>query len=165
LGAVMNIIRKIVRGFVPYGLIEYRRNIIQKRLGTRWVYTYLAMPSLGKERQDFVFEYHDYIRASSLELIANEIYDKNIGGSTAELGVYKGGFAKNINLAFPDRKLYLFDTFEGFDKRDIKTELENSYSTGEQDFSETSAEQVLKQMKNKQNCIIKKGIFLKQRKG
>jgi len=116
------------------------------------------MMALDKERKNFVFE-TDYIRGSSLELIANEIYDKNIEGSVAELGVYRGDFARIINKAFPDRKLYLFDTFEGFDKRDVQTELEGNFSTGEQDFSETSVELVLKKMPNNKNCIVKKGFF------
>ena len=116
------------------------------------------MAALDKERPQFVFE-HDYIRASSLELIANEIDDKNIAGSVAELGVYRGNFAQIINKTFPDKKLYLFDTFEGFDKRDVKTEVEKNYSTGEQDFSKTSVELVLDKMQNRENCIIKKGFF------
>jgi O-methyltransferase len=116
------------------------------------------MMALDRERNKFVFE-TDYIRGSSLELIANEIYDKKIQGNVAELGVYRGDFAKFINRAFPDRKLYLFDTFEGFDKRDVETELKNKFSTGEQDFSETSVELVLNKMENRQNCIIKKGFF------
>jgi len=118
-----------------------------------------TMMALDKERKKFSFKSGDYVRTSSLELIANEIYDKNIGGNVAELGVYRGDFAKIINEAFPDRKLYLFDTFEGFDKRDVKTELENSFSTGDQDFSGTSVELVLDKMQNRQNCIVKKGFF------
>jgi O-methyltransferase len=117
-----------------------------------------VMMALDKERQPFVFE-NEYIRASSLELIANEIYDKNIDGSVAELGVYRGDFAKLINIVFPDRKLYLFDTFEGFDERDVKTEITNGFSMGNQDFSETSLELVLNKMKHKENCIIRKGYF------
>ena len=31
---------------------------------------------------------------------------------------------------FPDRKLFLFDTFEGFDERDIIIDKANSYSDG-----------------------------------
>ena len=43
-------------------------------------------------------------------------------GECAEAGVFEGDFAKWINQYFPDRKLYLFDTFEGFDMRDIEKE-------------------------------------------
>ena len=48
-----------------------------------------------------------------------------------------GRFGRNINKVFPDRKLYLFDTFDGFDKRDVKTEVNENYSQGNQDFSNT----------------------------
>jgi O-methyltransferase len=116
------------------------------------------MMALDRERQHFVFE-SDYIRGSALELMANEIHDKKIPGAVAEFGVYRGDFAKYINRAFPGKKLYLFDTFEGFDNRDIKTELEHNFSTGEQDFSKTSVELVLKKMRHKENCVIKKGYF------
>src|SRR6266540_1215034 len=66
--------------------------------------------------------YFDYIRLSTLELISFEIKKRNLKGNVAELGVYKGKFAKHINKFFPERKLYLFDTFEGFDNRDITSE-------------------------------------------
>ena len=45
-----------------------------------------------------------------------------LDGSVAECGVYKGEFASVINRCFYDRKLYLFDIFEGFDLRDVETE-------------------------------------------
>jgi len=53
----------------------------------------------------------------------------------------------------------LFDTFEGFDEKDISTEKQSSFSSGEQDFSDTSVELVLSKMKYRNNCIIKKGYF------
>ena len=117
------------------------------------------MMALDKDRKNFALDSGDYIRASSLELIANEIYEKNIDGNIAELGVYRGDFAKIINKAFPDKIFYLFDTFEGFDKRDVKTELENNFSTGKQDFSDTHVDLVLDKMQYRHNCIIKKGFF------
>jgi O-methyltransferase len=158
--AMSDMIRKIIKFFVPYGLVDCRRKILDKKRGWRsdLKISPLTAKKLGKDRQEFVFE-NEYIRASAVELIANEIYDKNITGSVAELGVYLGDFAKIINIAFPDRKLYLFDTFEGFDKRDIQVDLENKFSTGEQNFSGTSVELVLEKMQNRQNCIVKKGYF------
>jgi O-methyltransferase len=47
----------------------------------------------------------------------------------------------------------------------VETELKNKFSTGKQDFSETSVELVLNKMKNRQNCIIKKGFFPKTAEG
>ncbi|MDR0399640.1 MAG: TylF/MycF family methyltransferase [Treponema sp.] len=113
---------------------------------------------IGRMRADYVFDY-DIIRSSSLELVSREIYDKGLDGNVAELGVYRGEFAEKINMAFPDRKLYLFDTFEGFDERDIKTEKLNGYSGCQHDFSKTNEKVVLRRMKFPENCIIRKGYF------
>lgn len=60
----------------------------------------------------------DYVRMRSLELIAEIVNNNKIEGQIAELGVYKGDFSRIINVNFPKKTLYLFDTFEGFDDRD-----------------------------------------------
>jgi O-methyltransferase len=101
----------------------------------------------------------DYVRIATLELISHEINTKHIKGNVAELGVYKGKFAKHINQYFFDRTLYLFDTFEGFDRRDTEKELAENYSGGDQDFSNTSVEQVLQLMPYKNMCKPIKGFF------
>lgn len=83
----------------------------------------------------------------------------------AELGVYRGDFAKKINEAFPDRKFYLFDTFEGFDERDVCREHSSGFSSGTQNFSGTSINSVLRKMRNPANCVVKKGFFPETAKG
>ncbi len=103
--------------------------------------------------------YMDYIRLSTLELVAHEVNTGGLSGNVAELGVYKGKFARYINQYFPGRKLYLFDTFKGFSEADIRSELQNTYSTGDQDFSNTSTEAVLSIMPFPKQCIIKAGYF------
>ncbi|MEP6713518.1 MAG: TylF/MycF/NovP-related O-methyltransferase [Ferruginibacter sp.] len=103
--------------------------------------------------------YLDYIRLATLELAAEEINSKGLQGAVAELGVYKGKFARYLNEYFPGRKLFLFDTFEGFDIKDVKSEQQQGFSDGKQDFSNTSIDGVLKLMKTPGNCIIKKGYF------
>ncbi len=118
-----------------------------------------------QRKRDIDSNYFDYIRLSTLELISFEIRKKNLVGNVAELGVYKGKFARYINQYFPDRKLYLFDTFEGFDKRDTTEEKSKNYSTGTQDFSDTSVSSVLKQMPFPANCIPVKGFFPESAKG
>jgi O-methyltransferase len=117
-----------------------------------------SMVTQRYRRADYVFDL-DIIRSSSLELVSNEIYDKKIDGNVAELGVFRGEFAEKINKAFPDRKLYLFDTFEGFNERDVETEKLLKYSKQQHDFSKTNEEIVLLKMKFHENCIIVKGYF------
>jgi O-methyltransferase len=111
------------------------------------------------KRVSFVYKTLDYVRHSSLELIAKEIYDNNIRGAVAELGVYQGHFAKYINQILPDKKLYLFDTFEGFNENDLQIEKSNGLNHPEYDFKNTNVNYVLKKMRYKENCIIKKRFF------
>lgn len=80
--------------------------------------------------------------------------------AVAEGGVYQGDFAKWINTYFPNRTLHLFDTFEGFDQRDIDIEGKNHFSKSEAGhFSKTSAELVLSRMPHPELCRIHKGYF------
>lgn len=101
----------------------------------------------------------DRTRVSSLELVAREIYNKQIGGSVAEVGVFQGEFSKFINLLFPDRRIYLFDTFEGFDKKDLREDTEKGLFSLDQNFSSTNINLVLGKMPHPHMCIIKKGYF------
>lgn len=101
----------------------------------------------------------DYVRYRTLELCAEEIVLKNVKGNIAEVGVYRGNFAEKMNLLFPEKKIYLFDTFEGFDQKDVELEKMNNFSPGNQNFSDTSVQLVLNKMRYKENAIVKKGFF------
>jgi O-methyltransferase len=103
----------------------------------------------------------DYIRHATLELLTYEIKDKAIDGNVAEVGVYKGEFAKYLNECFPDKNLYLFDTFKGFDNRDIEKERNNSFSKADanKEFANTSIAEVLSKMPNPTQIIVKQGFF------
>jgi O-methyltransferase len=136
------------------------KEIIQTVLISRGMVLTMTMRYLKRKRAISLPKYAgDYVRNSSLELVAHEISSKNISGSVAELGVYQGDFAKIINELFPDRKLYLFDTFEGFDRHDVSVDHAQAYSSGKQDFSQTSIELILKKMRRPDKCVIKKGRF------
>ncbi len=80
--------------------------------------------------------------------------ERNIPGNTAELGVYRGDFSRIINKHLSERKLYLFDTFEGFcSDRDSVRDVDQNM------FKDTSADFVLERMPHPEQCIIKKGYF------
>jgi O-methyltransferase len=117
------------------------------------------MVGLNRKRELEIPSFTNYVRISTLELVAKEINEKKLTGAVAELGVFQGNFAKYINAAFPDKELYLFDTFEGFNERDAKHDQGNNYSDGNQDFSNTSIDLVLSKMKHRDKCIVKKGWF------
>lgn len=105
---------------------------------------------------------HQYGKQRSFLAYANEIYRSNVPGSIAEVGVDYGDTAKYLNLYFSDRKLYLFDTFYGFDYRDIEferknntmvTSMENAYKV------RSIANDVLERMFYPNQCIAKPGYF------
>lgn len=79
--------------------------------------------------------------------------ERNVKGNVAEVGVYRGDFARELNYYYPERKLYLFDTFEGFDTRDGIKDADIHA------FKDTSVEYVLSRMPNPQQCIVRKGYF------
>ena len=139
-------------------LVKFKAIIKEIVISRNYIWNRPMLYMHRARRFDF-FPGNEYVRGSSLELVAQEIYDNGVSGSVAELGVYQGEFAKLINKAFPDRKLYLFDTFEGFDPKDIALEVEHNYSLGSQDFSNTSIDLVMEKMAYKDNCVVKKGNF------
>ncbi len=96
----------------------------------------------------------DLIRLLFLITTVEELKSSNIPGSLAEVGVYRGNSAKVIHSLCPERNLYLFDTFTGFDKRDCETE--NATTGG---FSSTLIEQVQEFCRNQRQHSLFPGLF------
>lgn len=93
----------------------------------------------------------DYVRLASLELLCRRL--DRVCGDAAELGVYKGFFARNINMLLPERRLYLFDSFEGFGENDRASEAFQAAHRN------TAADKVLAIMPHPENVIVKPGFF------
>lgn len=102
---------------------------------------------------------NDYVRVKTLEMLAAAA--ASIPGAVAELGVYRGNFARIINFLFPERTLYLFDTFEGFEEHEAAQELK-AQTCGEaflQAHKNTAADRVLKLMPHPEKIIVHQGYF------
>ena len=100
------------------------------------------------------------VRGATFRRMADRIEARGVPGAMAELGTYRGDFAWQMNERFPDRKLYLFDTFGGFDRRDVETEKQiSARSERKRDFSATSAADVLARMPYERSVIIRQGYF------
>ncbi|WAJ24096.1 TylF/MycF/NovP-related O-methyltransferase [Lacrimispora xylanolytica] len=104
---------------------------------------------------------NDYFRYRTFEYIADEILESGLIGEVAELGVFRGTFSCLINEKFKESKLFLFDTFEGFDKREGEQEIAlNRCNKIFLDYhTETSEELLLSQLPFSNNCVICKGLF------
>lgn len=119
--------------------------------------------ALGVPQEKIITSFFDASRESRkvfLKNLAPILAEYEQEAAVAEAGVYKGEFAQWINLYFPDRTLHLFDTFEGFDQRDLSVEVENAFSEErEGHFRETSVELVMGRMPFPAQCRVHKGYF------
>jgi O-methyltransferase len=102
------------------------------------------VPGDATPREVLALESWDTVRRDMIVLLLRELVARKIPGDMAELGVYRGMSARLIHHYLPERKLYLFDTFTGFDERDVKAELA---ATGRQTertaFSQTGVKNAL----------------------
>lgn len=105
--------------------------------------------------------FKDKMRFYSIWLQLNRIEKHNIDGDAAELGVYKGETAKLIHHMLPDRKLYLFDSFNGFPKQVIREDCDGTVRPQTVKFENTSPDEVTKYIRGNQNINIREGIFPK----
>lgn len=162
-------------------LLEKNYDFIEKELGLQRSYTEcnvrsndLALirkmewdsfsESVIKAFPSYIYEL-DYVRYRTFELCAEEILTSANpalrDAAVAEVGVYRGDFAKIINAKFYQKKLYLFDTFSGFDDaeylNDLKSEgVDSAYMNN---FKDTSEDFVIARMPHQEMCVIKKGFF------
>ena len=100
---------------------------------------------------------NDYVRLATLELLCRRL--EGIPGAAAELGVYRGFFARCINQLLPERKLYLFDSFEGFAADACASEAFQAAHRN------TAVGQVLSIMPHPENVTVKPGFFPESLKG
>jgi hypothetical protein len=82
---------------------------------------------------------------------------EGIVGSVAELGVYKGTTAKLLHELLPGRTLWLFDTFEGFDPRDLPGERGTDAASFQ--FDDTSLAAVLRHIGPSEHIRPCQGYF------
>lgn len=102
---------------------------------------------------------NDYVRLATLELLCRRL--SQVPGAVAELGVYKGGFARCINRLLSDRKLYLFDSFEGFAPEEGKKEQEDGHCTEAflAAHQNTNVQKVLAHMPYPEQVVMRQGFF------
>ena len=78
-----------------------------------------------------------------------------LDGNLAEVGVYKGGSAEVIaSNKSPEKKLFLFDTFEGMPETDFRDNVHKR-----KDFNNTSYQEICQHFHKHQNVFVHKGAF------
>jgi len=118
-------------------------------------------PPNGSRRTINDLEPWDSVRRDMLVLLLRQVIANDIEGDFAELGVYRGSTARLIHHYAPERKLHLFDTFEGFTQKDVKADAEKfGVEVRPGHFTETSAEAVKRYIEPQtENVFFHVGAF------
>jgi len=103
--------------------------------------------------------YPDKVRFYTWWFQIERLKKEHIGGSFAEVGVYKGESARIIHRMDPSRKFFLFDTLEGFPLTDLVTETGEASTYTTHHFADTSLSGILKKINGNENIHLIKGYF------
>ncbi|MBR6351850.1 MAG: class I SAM-dependent methyltransferase [Firmicutes bacterium] len=134
-------------GILGENAAEHLRGSVRAVRTPEWT----SSPLLGEKDME-----NDWVRVAALVQAARRL--ESVRGAAAELGVYKGAFARCINALMPDRKLYLFDSFEGFDEKEAESEGKTGSMFAEA-HRNTAEDMVLKRMPHPEQVVIRKGWF------
>lgn len=133
---ILNIVRIIRSFFQPYGQAIFIKfppynNDIHRLITARTQY--------------------DYVRHSSIAMALQRLRTEKIPGVMAECGVWRGDLSVFLHRCAPERRLYLFDTFEGFPTTQLEAVDER--------FRDASEMAVRTRFTPDADVHIRKGIF------
>lgn len=96
----------------------------------------MRFPTFSPDLHESIATSDDYFRYATLGLAVERLALESIPGSMAEVGVWRGETSAFLHRAAPERRLHLFDTFEGFPDADLTP------GTPDERFRDTSIEAV-----------------------
>jgi O-methyltransferase len=111
----------------------------------------LQFPTFPRELHEAIASKQDYFRYATLGLAAQRVIDEHVPGAFAEVGVWRGETSEFLHRAAPERTLYLFDTFEGFDERDLPAGARDGR------FRDTSLEAVRRRVGGSDRVVLRQG--------
>ena len=109
-------------------------------------------------------KYPDKVRFFNFWFQVERLKKEKIPGSFAELGVYKGDSAFLLHQMDLSRTFHLFDTFEGFQAKDLKTETGKAATYTTSNFADTSIQKVKKRLSDSE-FVFHQGYFPETTKG
>jgi O-methyltransferase len=112
----------------------------------------MRFPTYSPSVAQRIEQYHDDVRYASIALAIQRLQTDNIAGSFAEIGVFRGATSAFIHRQAPDRRFFLFDTFEGFRTEDLEEASDSR-------FKETSQAAVKAYIDGNDNLIFRPGYF------
>jgi len=127
--------------------------VLLKMIGPLKSQLVVRFPIVSPEIRAFILSRFDPVRDFSIALALQTIKREQLPGDMAELGVFKGKTSSLIHRLCPERRLYLFDTFEGFPAGDLET------CSRDRRFDDSSVEYVSSLFNDQRNIVFRKGYF------
>ncbi len=143
---VRNVLRRL-------GWLDAAR-ALRARYGSGAVAAPMRFPTFDREVEQAAISSGDYTRYAALALAIRTLERERIDGAFAEAGVYQGATSRFLVRCAPNRRLYLFDTFEGFPAGDLE-----SGNRHDSRFRDTSEDLVRLLVGPAANVVIRKGYF------
>ncbi len=103
--------------------------------------------------------YRDKVRFYNFWFQIERLKRMKIEGAFVELGVWQGETAEIIHEMDKSRNLHLFDTFDGFDNKDLEKETNRDERYSTDNFSDTKLEEVKALFSESNNISFYKGYF------
>jgi O-methyltransferase len=140
----------IPRKLIPSSIKKAVREEVDKR--ANFLRPPMRFPTYSPDVVRHVEEIGDSVRYATLALAIQRLETEKIEGAFAELGVYQGATSKFIHRQSPNRRLYLFDTFEGFPAESLEVDNDDR-------FRDTSQEGVASLIGDQRKVIFRAGYF------
>lgn len=112
----------------------------------------MQTPSFEADLHNVIVGKQDYFRYATLALSLRRIDEDHVSGALAEVGVFQGETSELLHAGTPVRRLYLFDTFEGFPDEHLET-----WQRGDTRFRDTSLGRVQARFPDTSRLVIRKG--------
>lgn len=112
----------------------------------------MSFPTFSPDVIPFFEEFRDDVRYATLALAIQRLETEQIDGAFAELGVHQGATSRVMHKQAPNRRLYLFDTFEGFPAASLEVDKDDR-------FKDTTQGRVAEFIGDRYNVIFRAGYF------
>jgi O-methyltransferase len=115
---------------------------------------FIKYPPDNLDIKNVIYSGADPVRFATIALAIDRIKSENIEGDFAEAGVWQGRTSNIIHKLAPNRKYYLFDTFEGFPEKNLEIKDDQS-----ERFKNTNLDIVKKSIGDLTNIEFRVGYF------
>ncbi|RLD89569.1 MAG: hypothetical protein DRJ09_06365 [Bacteroidetes bacterium] len=159
------IVQMVLLGIILFYLIYYVYSVLfDKNYHPKAYQTAVKKGTISSVLRKAEKNYPDKVRFFNFWFQMERLAKDKVEGAIAELGVYKGDSAFLLHQMDKSRTFHLFDTFEGFRSKDLKSETGKAATYTTSNFADTSLQKVKKRLSDPE-FVFHQGYFPQTTKG